>query len=57
MSSPQELTGVRNQFRASKPAEYVVAADRKVIKAFVDRDYTMGLEPEEIIAALGEIKS
>ncbi len=44
-------------FELPLPATYVVAADGKVISAFVDPDYTKRLEPEEIVAALGEIQS
>ncbi|MBI1181756.1 MAG: redoxin domain-containing protein [Alphaproteobacteria bacterium] len=34
------------------PATYVVGADRRVIYAYVDPDYTRRLEPEDVIGAL-----
>ncbi|MGE0666883.1 MAG: peroxiredoxin-like family protein [Sphingomonadales bacterium] len=34
------------------PATYVVGADRKVIHAHVDPDYTRRMEPEDVLAAL-----
>ena len=36
------------------PATFVIGKGGKVIKAFVDADYTQRLEPDEIIAALKE---
>ena len=38
-------------------ATYVVAPDGKIVRAFVDSDYTKRLDPEEILAALREIGS
>ena len=34
------------------PATFVIGKGGKVLKAFVDADYTQRLEPDEIIAAL-----
>ena len=36
------------------PATFVVGKGGKVIKAFVDADYTRRAEPDEVIAALKE---
>ena len=36
------------------PATFVIGKGGKVLKAFVDADYTKRAEPDEIIAALKE---
>ena len=36
------------------PATFVIGKGGKVIKAFVDADYTTRAEPEDVIAALKE---
>ena len=36
------------------PATFVIGKGGKVIKAFVDADYTTRAEPDEVIAALKE---
>ncbi|MFC1834833.1 peroxiredoxin-like family protein [Thermodesulfobacteriota bacterium] len=37
------------------PATYVIDGDRKIRKAFVETDYTLRLDPEDIIATLEAI--
>jgi len=43
-------------FELPIPATYIIGKDRKIRKAFVEADYTKRLDPEEIIAALEEMK-
>ncbi|MEW6533971.1 MAG: peroxiredoxin-like family protein [Thermodesulfobacteriota bacterium] len=43
-------------FELPIPATYVIGTDRRILKAFVEADYTKRLDPEEIIAALKEIE-
>ncbi len=38
------------------PATYVIGTDHVIRHAFVDADYTKRLDPDEIIAALKEIR-
>ncbi|MGF1485982.1 MAG: peroxiredoxin-like family protein [Prochloraceae cyanobacterium] len=44
-------------FELPIPATYVVDRDGTIVRAFVDVDYTNRLDPEEIIAALQELKN
>ncbi|MFQ5534251.1 MAG: peroxiredoxin-like family protein [Sphingomonadales bacterium] len=39
-------------FELPIPATYVVGADGKIIKAFVDANYVLRLDPDDVIAAL-----
>lgn len=39
-------------FELPVPATYIFNCDRKILKAYVDIDYTKRLDPEEIIEAL-----
>jgi peroxiredoxin len=39
-------------FELPVPATYIISEDRKILKAYVDIDYTKRLDPEEIIEAL-----
>jgi peroxiredoxin len=49
-----EINGVERT-ETPIPATYVVGADRKIVYAFVDADYTKRAEPLEILAALKRI--
>jgi peroxiredoxin len=42
-------------FELPIPATYIIGKDRKIIKAYVDIDYTKRLDPDEIIEALKSI--
>ena len=44
-------------FELPVPATYIIGKDRKIIKAYVDIDYTKRLDPEEIIEALKSIRA
>jgi len=43
-------------FELPIPATYVIGTDQKILKAFVDADYTKRLDPEEIIDVLKRIR-
>ena len=43
-------------FELPIPATYLVGTDRKILKAFVDPDYTKRLDPQEIVEALREFR-
>jgi peroxiredoxin len=42
-------------FELPIPATYIIGKDRKILKAYVEVDYTKRLDPEEIITALKKI--
>ncbi len=42
-------------FELPIPATYIIGKDRKIIKAYVDIDYTKRLDPDEIIEAFKSI--
>jgi peroxiredoxin len=44
-------------FELPVPATYIIGKDRKILKAYVDIDYTKRLDPEEIIEALKSIRA
>jgi peroxiredoxin len=44
-------------FELPLPATYVVDRDRKIRMAFVDVDYTKRVDPEEVIAVLGQMRA
>lgn len=44
-------------FELPLPATYIVAQDGSIAHAFVDADYTLRMEPAEIIAALQKLKA
>ncbi len=44
--------GGNGYFELPIPATYIIGRDRKILKAYVDVDYTKRLDPEEIIEAL-----
>lgn len=39
-------------FELPIPATYIIGTNRRIVKAYVDADYTKRLDPEEIIEAL-----
>ncbi len=47
--------GGNGYFELPIPATYIIGRDRKILKAYVDVDYTKRLDPEEIIEALKSI--
>ncbi len=44
-------------FELPVPATYIISKDRRILKAYVDIDYTKRLDPEEIIEALKSIRA
>ena len=45
-----------NSFELPIPATYIIAPDRRVVRSFVDPDYTKRLDPEDILNALTQLK-
>ena len=46
-----------DHFELPVPATYIISEDRRILKAYVDIDYTKRLDPEEIIEALKSIQA
>ena len=44
-------------FELPVPATYIIGKDSRILKAYVDIDYTRRLDPEEIIEALKSIRA
>lgn len=52
--SVTKSTGVKD-YSLPLPATYVIDSDHKIVKAWVDADYTKRAEPSEVVAAYREV--